>query len=124
MIMIIAIIYFFLSYVIFDQQLKKKSTPPFLLTLSLKIQTVQVPSYLPKLNIFQGPLQPICGTSPQPSKLFIRFMRLIALANIYQLSKFGDLMSCVHPVSCTNTHHDVTDLVNHGMVKNTKTLIS
>ena len=27
----------------------------------------------------------------------------------------------VHPVSCTNTHHDVTDLVNHGMVKNTKT---
>ena len=25
----------------------------------------------------------------------------------------------MHPVSCTNTHHDVTDLVNHGMVKNT-----
>ena len=23
----------------------------------------------------------------------------------------------MHPVSCTNTHHDVTDLVNHGMVK-------
>ena len=23
--------------------------------------------------------------------------------------------------SCTNTHHDVTDLKNHGMVKNTKT---
>ena len=22
-------------------------------------------------------------------------------------------------VSCTNTNHDVTDLVNHGMVKNT-----
>ena len=30
----------------------------------------------------------------------------------------------MHPVSCTNTHHDVTDLVNHGMVKNTKTWIS
>ena len=30
----------------------------------------------------------------------------------------------MHPVSCTNTHHDVTDLVNHGMVKNTKTSIS
>ena len=30
----------------------------------------------------------------------------------------------MHPVSCTNTHHDVTDLVNHEMVKNTKTLIS
>ena len=26
----------------------------------------------------------------------------------------------MHFVSCTNTHHDVADLVNHGMVKNTK----
>ena len=32
--------------------------------------------------------------------------------------------SKMHPVLCTNTHHDVTDLVNHGMVKNTKTWIS
>ena len=23
----------------------------------------------------------------------------------------------MHPVLCTNTHYDVTDLVNHGMVK-------
>ena len=23
-------------------------------------------------------------------------------------------------VSCTNAHHDLTDLVSHGMVKNTK----
>ena len=29
----------------------------------------------------------------------------------------------MYPVSCSNTHHDVTDLVNHGMVKNTKTRI-
>ena len=28
----------------------------------------------------------------------------------------------MQPVSCANTHHDVTDLVNHGMVKNTKKL--
>ena len=42
-----------------------------------------------------------------------------------------DLMSCGSKdifqkctVSCNNAHHDVTDLVNHGMVKNTKTLIS
>ena len=47
------------------------------------------------------------------------------------MAKFGDLMSCssklysnMHPVSCTNTHHDVTVLVNHGMVKNAKTWIS
>ena len=25
--------------------------------------------------------------------------------------------------SCTNTHHDITDLVNHGMVKSTKSWI-
>ena len=30
----------------------------------------------------------------------------------------------MHPVSCTNIHHDVTDLVNHEMAKNTKTWIS
>ena len=30
----------------------------------------------------------------------------------------------MHPVWCTNTHHDVTSLVNHGMVKYTKTSIS
>ena len=28
----------------------------------------------------------------------------------------------MHPVSCTNTHHDVTDVINHGMIKNTKDL--
>ena len=27
-------------------------------------------------------------------------------------------------VSCTNTHHDITDLLNHRMVKNTKAWIS
>ena len=26
----------------------------------------------------------------------------------------------MQPVSFTNTHHDVTDLLNHGIVKNTK----
>ena len=30
----------------------------------------------------------------------------------------------MHLVSCTNTHHDVTDLVNYRIVKNTKTWIS
>ena len=29
-----------------------------------------------------------------------------------------------HLVSCTNTYRDATDLVNHGMVKNTETWIS
>ena len=46
---------------------------------------------------------------------------MIVLVYIYQLAKFGNLMSCgsrniikMHPVSCAGTH-DVTDLVNHGM---------
>ena len=30
----------------------------------------------------------------------------------------------IKPVPCTNTHHDVTDLVNHWMVENTKTWTS
>ena len=30
----------------------------------------------------------------------------------------------MHPVSGTNTHHDVTDLGNHGMVNNTRTWVS
>ena len=34
------------------------------------------------------------------------------------------IYSKMYPILCTNTHHDVTDLVNHGMVKNTKTWIS
>ena len=34
------------------------------------------------------------------------------------------IQSKMHPLSCTNTHHDVTDFVNDGMVKNTKPWIS
>ena len=34
------------------------------------------------------------------------------------------IYSKMHPVSCTNIYHDVTDLVNHEMVKNTKSWIS
>ena len=61
-------------------------------------------------------------------------MRIIDLAYIYQMTKFGDLMSCVSKdivknAPCLthvliNTHHDVIDLSNHGMVRITKTWIS
>ena len=48
------------------------------------------------------------------------------------MTEWGNLMNCgskdifkkIYPVSCTNTYHDVTDLVNHGIVKKTKTVIS
>ena len=54
----------------------------------------------------------------------------VALGYIYQLPKFDDLKSCgskdiysnLHPASCTNNpHHNIKNLVNHMMVKNTKT---
>ena len=31
------------------------------------------------------------------------------------------IYSKMYPVTCTNTHHDVIDLLNHEMVKNSKT---
>ena len=54
--------------------------------------------------------------------------KIIALAYIYQQTKFGDFMSCdskdyskMHVISYNDTHCDITDFINHGMVKNTKT---
>ena len=65
--MITTIVYIFVSYVIFDQQLKitfrkssgshplKKSTLPFLLTLPCKNSKSASPPLLPTLKIFQTP---------------------------------------------------------------------
>ena len=79
-------------------------------------------SNLSRLLNWKGP-----GTKLQYSKMFKRFLKITALASIYQLTNFGDLMSCgskMHLVACTNTHHDVTDFVDLGIAKNTKTWIS
>ena len=61
MIMIIAIIYIFLTYVMFDQQLKitfRKSPDPLKkIPTPLKIQNLQVTTVLPTLKIFWPPLQ-------------------------------------------------------------------
>ena len=32
--------------------------------------------------------------------------------------------SILQPVSCTNTHHDITELVNHGAMQQFKILIN
>ena len=52
-------------------------------------------------------------------------LEIIDLAFIFQMDKFGQdfqkIYSKMYLVSCTNTHRDVTDSVNYGMVKNTKT---
>ena len=67
----------------------------------------------------------------QSPKLFKKFLKIIALVYIYQLAMFGNLMSCgsknilkMDLVWCTNTHYGVRVLINHGMVKTTKTWIS
>ena len=54
-----------------------------------------------------------------PLPISINWPSLVTLWVVVQ-----KIYSKIHPVSCTNTHHDVTDLVNHGIVKNTKTWIS
>ena len=63
--------------------------------------------------------------------MFKRFLKIIALVYIYQLTKFDDLTSCDSkdifknvPCLMLYTHHDVKDQVNHGIVKDTKTWIS
>ena len=60
--------------------------------------------------------------------LFKKFMKTIALVYIYQLAKFGYLMSCGSknifknkPCLMNCTHHDVINLGNNEIVnKNTK----
>ena len=71
------------------------------------------------------------GPYARSSKLFKRFLKIFALVYIYELAKYVDLMSCGSKDvfkkashALTDTHHDVTDLVNRGMVKNTKIWIS
>ena len=61
------------------------------------------------------------GTQPSPPDCSKRLLKIIALAYIYQLTKFGDFMSFGLKDIIKNTHHDVTDFVDLAMVKNTKT---
>ena len=57
-----------------------------------------------------------------------KILKSIALAYIYQLARYGGLMSCGSkdifknaPNLRYNSHHDFTDLADEEMVKNTKT---
>ena len=61
----------------------------------------------------------------------LQIIKKISVDYIYQLTKCGGLISCgsedifkMDPVSFTNAHDDVTDLVNHGIVKHVRTGIS
>ena len=48
----------------------------------------------------------------------------LSIGQVWWLNKLWfKTYSKMHPFSCTNTHYDVTDLVNHWMIKNTKTWI-
>ena len=77
-------------------------------------------------------------TLPQSSKFFKRLHRIIVIVYSYLsvgqvwwlhhelwIKRYIQKCTLSHITSCTNTHPDVTDLVNHdGMVKNTKNWIS
>ena len=70
------------------------------------------------------------GTQSHSFKLFKRFLRIVALVYIYQLTKFGDLMSCdskyIFKIALCFMYQYSSwrlDLVNHVMFENTKTLI-
>ena len=60
------------------------------------------------------------GTYPQSYKSFRRLQKNISLAYIKFCVVVQKIYSKIHPVSCTNTYHDVTDFVNHGMIENRK----
>ena len=106
----------------------------YLLFLVLPYSLFQKQLYTKKIDILSNWSRllnwKVRGTSLQSSKLFKRFLKNIALPYIYQLTKFGGLISCgskyifKNALSCTITHHNVIDLVNHMMIENTKFWVS
>ena len=66
--------------------------------------------------------------SPSPRNGLKYFRKILSLfisinCHVWWVNELWlkEIDSKLHPVTCTNTHHDVKDLVNHKMVKNTKT---
>ena len=57
-------------------------------------------------------------------KLLTLFISIIWPSLVTSWVVVQKIYSKMYLVSCTNTHRDVTDSVNHAMVKNTKTWIS
>ena len=54
--------------------------------------------------------------------MFKRLLKIVALAYIYQLTKFGDFMSCgskdkFKNIPCVKTHREIVDLVIIGWLK-------
>ena len=65
-------------------------------------------------------------STPNCSKDIWKVLLLISLnwPHLVTCGCGSKIYSKMHPGSCNNTHHDNTELVNHDMVKNTKTLTS
>ena len=65
---------------------------------------------------------------PNCSKDYWKLLTLLISINWPSLMtwwvEIQKIYSEMYLVLCTDTHRDITDLVNHGMVKNTKTWIS
>ena len=65
---------------------------------------------------------------PNYSKISWKLLSLLILSNWPILVNlwvvFPKMYSKTHPVSCTNTLHDIPDFINYGIIQNTKTWIS
>ena len=68
-------------------------------------------------------LSPSAPNFPKDSWKLLLLAISISCPSLVTYCLVQKIYSKMHPVSCTNIHLDVTDLVNHGMVKNTKTWI-
>ena len=75
-----------------------------------------------RLLNWKGSGTPNCLKSSWYSYISIKWSSVANVAYLWVLVQ--KIYSKMQPVSCTNTLHDVTDLLNHGMVKNTRTGIS
>ena len=65
--------------------------------------------------------------SPSPQNCSRDSWKLLFFINWLRFMIYWDMVkkiySEMHPVLCTNTHYGITDLVYHGIFKNTKTQI-
>ena len=87
--------------------------------------------HIPFLIVLHSPLEKDLESSPRLpncSKDYWKLLYLIISINWPSLVSswfvVQKIYSKMHLISCTNTHCDITDLVNHGMYKNTKTWVS
>ena len=72
-----------------------------------------------KKDLEFSPSPPNCSKDYWKLSLLLKSINWPSLVTLWVVVQ--KIYSEIHLVSSAYTHHDVTDLVNHGMIKNTKT---